>query len=505
MIGARAYGALTPIEELHIMATLRQKKQATLAIAAGLTTPVDTTPKFTWTVSGDMGPYKADEVLSTKEHAVKYMRLALNEGADKETSLTDDQIWEGMQAVNTDELDPSDRDIAAMEYLESLQSTREEPLDDKTRQKILSESQIAAEAVMLGGLADKAFTASVQKALDGKQDWDGGPITIEAQLVRLYGDRMHDWPIIGTRKTGQTNRKGETRDNVDTGYNLPTDYFKVMVDGEPKVVRWLNTFVEAMPHVHQLVTRRKTVVDLEKGTNLALVPEEYAQYVPPLAGAVDTPKLKGIADDLSAQITRNINRIGIAISFWQTKTAIEEKLGEKIGFELVDSTPEATARRVKPIQMTAVNMQGKWMQSGRPISLSAFVRYGRFVQACKEQGGTLAKLIDLDKQSRKRKPLTPAVGSASSVVESKIENINAFQNVLSNVYGYSEGHNSMIKTTLADPRKAGELASWIKLTYETLQSWATDPSVIKLANAYDKAQRGAVAAAAEAETKGKAA
>lgn len=488
------------------MTTLRQQKQAKLAEAAGLTTPVDTTPKFTWIVSGDMGPYKADQVLSTKEHIVRYMRLSLNEGADEETTLSDDQIWEGMQTVSTEGLDdPSDRDIAACQYLETLQSTREEPLDDKTRQKVLSESQLAAEAVMLGGLADKAFTASVQKALDGKQDWEGGPIPIEAQLVRLYGNRMHAWPVIGTRKTGQTNRKGETRDNVSEGYNLPTDYFKVNIPNDgPKVIRWLNTFVEAMPHVHQLVTRRKTVVDLMNGTNLALIPQEYKHLV---EGAIDTPKLKGIADDLSAQITRNINRIGISIAFWQTKTAIEANL-DKVGFTLVDETPEATAKRVKPIQMLGITLFKGKMQpipSGKPISLSAFIRFGRFVKDCKEQGGQLNKLLDLDKASRKRKPLTPAVGAASSVVESKIENINAFQNVLANVYGYSEGHNSMIKTTLADPRKAGELASWIKLTYETLQSWAVDPSVIKLADAYDKAQRGAVAAAAEAEAKGKAA
>lgn len=484
------------------MATLRQKKQATLAEAAGLTTPVDTSPKFTWTVSGNLGPYKIDEVLSTKEHIVKYWRMVINEGADKETNLTDDQIWTAIQTINTEGLEPDDADMAAISYFDTLQSTREEPLDDKTRQKILSESQIAAEAVMLGGLADKAFTASVQKALDGKQDWDGGPITIEAQLVRLYGDRMHDWPMIGTRKTGQTNRKGETRDNVDAGYNLPTDYFKVMVDGEPKVIRWLNTFVEAMPHVHQLVTRRKTVVDLEKGTNLALIPEEYAHLVPPKNSFINSVKLNGLKDDFSAQITRNINRIGIAIAFWQTQQAIKEKLSDLIKFSLVDGTAEASAKRTKPIQMAGRNKKDEdFTAGGRPISLSAFIRYGRFVDECKAQGGQLNKLQDLDKQSRKRKPLTPAVGAASTVVESKIENVEAFKTVLTNVFTYAETHEGMIKSNLADPRKGKEMAYWIRQACLTLQPLWDNPAVIKLAAAYDQEQMNASAAQAEAEAK----
>lgn len=479
------------------------KKQQVLASAAGLA-PKE--PVFSIIVSADIGPFKADQVLTTRLQCCEYLRVQMNEGREEHeyTKLTDDQMWAGIQTVSVIGIDsPEDKEIAWITYLEQLETTKQEPLDDLTMDKVLNASEEAARAVAWGELADKHLADTVSIALAGKQAWDGGPLPIEAELVRIYGNKKLSLiPVIGTRKTGQTHKKtGESKDNVPEGYNGTTDWFKVMVDGEPKIVCWSRMFIEAMPHVHQLQTKRKTVKSILNGDQLATIPAEYAYYCPPKSD-LNTPVMEGIAADLSAQVTRNVNRITTAIAYWQTKNAIDTKLPD-VSYSLVDDTPEATAKRTKPIQMVGmVEFKGKQVPtpSGKPISLSAFIRLGKFVDKAKElaaKGPQLAKLLELSKVKKEPKNKAPA-----TVIENAINNTDAFKTVCANVFTYCETHDASIKAALTDARKSGEMAYWLKQTYNTIGNFINN-DVLTLADAYDKIQLSQTAERAKADAEKK--
>lgn len=472
------------------------KKQQVLASAAGLA-PKE--PAFTVTVSGDIGPFKTDNVLATRQQIVEYYRLIMNEG-EEETKLSDDQIWEGIQAVSTVGIDDlSDIDMAREQYLREIETTKQEPLDDLTLENILSESEEAARAVMWGEMADKQLEDTVAVALAGKQAWDGGPLTIEQELVRVYGGKkLERIPVIGTRKTGQVHKiTGKSKDNVPDGYNEATDWFKAVPKGEtePKILCWSRLFIEAMPHVKQLQTRRKTVRMIINGETPATIPVEYAAYCPPKAN-LNKGVMQGFADDLSAQVTRNVNRITTAIAFWQVKNAIDTKLSD-VGYALVDDTPEATAKRTKPIQMLApIEFKGMFTPgpSGNPISLGAFIRLGKFLDQAKAQAGKgpqLAKLMELSKV--KKEPKTPA---PSTIIENAISNVGTFKNVMANVFTYLDNHDASIKAALVDARQSGEMASSLCQTYRSLENYITK-DVLTLAKAYDDSQIAQVAAEAK--------
>ncbi len=440
--------------------TLKQQKAEKLASAAGLAPTVSENSGLSIIVSGSLGPYKAGDTLTRKGDIILYYRLGLDEGADAQTTLTDEQIWAGVKAVNVEGLEPEDIDVARIQYLEGLQSTSSKPLSDEQHKELLNTDQMAALAEAMGGMVDAQFEGLVETALEGKKAWDGVPVVLEGHLLRLYGaDTLAKLPIVGTKKWDRTNRKGESTNNVPAGYNGPTDYFKVELKGEMQYLRWLDLWVKSMPHVAQLVTRLQTIKAILDGTNVSLIPPQWADYCPPKAGGVNKPVLEGFRDDISAEITRSVNRIGLALSFWQAKNAIDTHLSATVGYYLVDGTPEATAKRTKPIQMTfAAEMAGKvqMVPALKPISLSAFIRMGKKAEECAKGKGTLSELMDLAKA--KRKPLTPAAGSASPVIEAKVDNIDTYMKVLAATFDYIDNHQNSIKAALADRNRAGELA-----------------------------------------------
>ncbi len=76
-------------------------------------------------VSGDIGEFKAGSILVDRKMIAKYYRVSLNEGADRPTQLTDDEILACIDKVDvtglgTGDSDISDIDVVRTEALERL-------------------------------------------------------------------------------------------------------------------------------------------------------------------------------------------------------------------------------------------------------------------------------------------------------------------------------------------------------------------------------------------------
>lgn len=71
-------------------------------------------------VSGNLGEFKAGQVLTDRREIALYYRLGVNEGADEPTTLTTDQILEIIDNVDVSECDgdPTDTDVLRTEALE---------------------------------------------------------------------------------------------------------------------------------------------------------------------------------------------------------------------------------------------------------------------------------------------------------------------------------------------------------------------------------------------------
>lgn len=62
------------------------------------------------TVSGDLGNFKQGEVLTDRSQIAAYYRLSVNEGAGKDTNLSDAQILSIIDRVNVSECGEEDYD-----------------------------------------------------------------------------------------------------------------------------------------------------------------------------------------------------------------------------------------------------------------------------------------------------------------------------------------------------------------------------------------------------------
>lgn len=482
--------------------SLAARRKQQLATAAGLEPAKKEAPAFTVTVSGDIGPFKTSETLSTKQQIVLYIRTVMNEGADKPTSLSDSDIWAGLQQVDVTGLDdPADKEVSWITHLEGMEANKANPLTDEDREALRKSDVNIAYMEVLGQRADDQLEAAVVTGIEGNLDWKGSPILIMGHMKRLYGDDvLSKFPPVNSRNTGgKLNRKGERhKDEVPEGWNEPTDYYYGIVGGDKKLVRCIDFFVRAMPAVKRLETERKTVVDLSKGTVLesGTIPKQYMQYIPPESDNIQVAKLQGIADELGFAITSHVNRIALAIHLWQTDRKLTELLSEFIDWQWVNGTPEASARTTKPIQLVGISwIDHKDKKTGkvekvrerfaqRPIALGQFIRLGKFMQPCADKDGKLNTLIALEKASRAKEPETVKAIDTKEA-EILIENTDQSVKHLRAVFNYFDSKQAAIRVAMKDPNKAGELAMWLDYTAKALQAYLT-PEVQAIAAAHDK-------------------
>lgn len=483
--------------------TFAEAKQASLASVAGLTVAADTTPKFTSVTSEKHPPFEAGDTLSTKRHHVQYYSAAFEAATGNKITLSDDDIWSAIQKVSTEGMtDPTDIDTARLQFLDSMTSSNDAPASITD----FSQDRLAATAYSLGGKADDQLEATLNVAIDGKLAWMGSPLIVASHLERIYGkDTLSNFPIVGTRKTNKQNKAGELhKDEVPEGYNGVTDYFWGLVKGEKKIVRYLQLFCDGMPEVHTLKTQRETVRDIMKGTLLQTIPEQFIKFVGKAQGGqraqTDTPGLKGVEDDLTMRITSHVNRVSQAVAMWQVQQAIVTKLNKWITWQYVDGTPEATAKRVKPIQMygrAIVEVDGeKFVEKSpqaRPIAISQFIRYGKFIDECAAKDGKIETLVALEKASRARDKTEKVTPLNTAETVPQITNATQYVSYLRAVFNYGEEHQNMIKLALANPNTSGETAMWLVYAYDSMAGYFKDETIRALATNHDKLTRDATA------------
>lgn len=464
-------------------------------------------PVFTVTVAGDIGPFKQGQELTRDKDIALYFRLALNEGADTETTLDDKQIFAGVKSVDVTGLDADDADIKRVQHLEGLSKTvlgEDDVPETTTPIGVSAVNSMALNAMKYGSMVDDEFEQAVDKGVEGKKDYDGAPLLIEANMVRLFGDMiepgtnrsvMHTWPVIGTRRQGSKN------DTVPPGMEpaewqkmtTPVDFYRVQAqDGTEIKGRWLGDFVGATPHGKPKVVRINQLKALAKGTVEQGTP---ADLLPLQHNAIEAESLLAQA---RSEWTSMLNRIGRAILLWQQKQAIEENL-PKVAVAYAGASYDddgnvlnidQTAKRNKPIILIATNPRNPKLNiPTAPISLTKFLNLK--VERAKRTGGTVASLL----ATAKRDPKKPGDSTVKAPVRT-IENVSEFSVHAVHVSQYLDAKDTRnaIMKALATP-EGGQLASEMVYLADSLEHYTKLPSVRQRAAAFDKAQLEAVAAA----------
>lgn len=518
-----AYAAIMPVTGAITMATntkrvasFAEQKQAKLAGAAGLTYPLGDvgTPKFTSVTSMAYPPFEVGDTLSTKQHHVQYYTAALLAAGTKIT-LSDDDVYSAIQKVSIEGMDdPVDIDNARLQFLDSLQSSNDAPLEASDIAKMLTGTDLdkfAANAITLGQKADKKLERSLAVGIEGKLAWLGSPLIVAKEMERIYGkEALLLFPKVNSRRTNKQRKDGsyhpnEVGMNGNPETNEMTDYFWANVKGKKQIVRFMQLFCEGMPEVHQAKVERETVRALANGQVLPTIPKHLVKYVAVTQGGqapglTDDAGLKGVENDLTMSITSHVNRVATAMAMWQVQQAIDEKLSPEVSWEYVDGTPEASATRTKPIQMVArayvevknkkTGATEKVLTEGRPVSgriaISALIRLGKFVDTCHAQGGTLAKLMQLDKDDRARDKGDKPVVAGTDDTTPMIENVTQLVTSLRATWNYLDTHENSIRLALASPNTAGETAMWLKFMSDKLDTYFTDDKVNQLAAAHNK-------------------
>lgn len=467
------------------------------SIAARAAAAKTEAPAFTLIVSGDLGPYKGGDTLSTKAHIVAYVRAMLDEGADEPTPLTDDQIYAGVQAVDVTGLAPDDADVSRVQYLQTLASSLDTPLGD-TLTVVAEHSDVAKGPIGYGQMVDDAFEKAVDQGVDGKKEYDGAPIMIENHLVRIFGKVvdsegvpvMKQWPKIGSRRQGTKN------DNVKPDYQGPVDFYLTTdrVTGKPIKGRWLNHFVDATPRGSALSDRLAMVKALIRREDIRGVPEDLEKIKD------NAVKLDGVLRDTVADRAGHINRVGRAIAYWQHKTRASEEL-PKVRVRLADGNDlHASARRNKPIELCNVEKNtttGEVELIAAPrITLTKFLNMD--IDKAKASGGTVAALEATSKRGTKNKGTSPTAENGTA----KFPAISTAMGVLDHcdavaLYLDTEAAEGNIRRAIT-AKDGGALASRIVAMFDNLRKFGEDASIRKIASAYDHMQTAAVAAAAEA-------
>lgn len=462
----------------------------------------DKTNVFKVVISGDIGPFHMGQELTADHQIAEYFRLVMNEDSETPTKLNDKQIVAGVKHVSHDDLDAEQWEQAVVDYLQTIESSEEAPKYD--RRQIFQLSTLAHSAEIDAGKADDGLATTLNIAIKGKQDWDGAPILIVPQLVRIYGEEhMRTWPKIDSRKTGKT----KPVDTVPDSFTGPTDWFKVP-NADNAILRWRDLFVEEMPHVKSKMKRLDLVkLMLKEGgaTNLpsnVALDQELADCVnKDDRTMVNTQALQDIRDNLAKYITQNKERMGKAIKYWQIKDelrAIESDEKCIVRFRLAHSTPEKTAASTKPIVPEAkhVNSEGEasWSMQ-KAISLATFLRFD--VPKARKLSGkgmiTLDALKDSAKKKQKDNNGGPKPDQSKGIEAKEIQNVDNFGDVAFHVWNYLERHATSIKAALKT-NKGGLIANRMCYLEETLRS-LIDETVQDLSKQYDKDELAANKAA----------
>jgi len=466
---------------------------------------------FTWVVSEALAGFNKGDTLSLDRQLVDYGKAMMDEFSELDFSLTDAEILQTFKSVNTEGLEPQQADEVVLKALEDMQEAKETPLaDERTIEQIIANdpSGMLATAQKLGEKVDAAFDNVVNVAIDGKKDWDGAPLALLPHLERLYTpDQLSALPIVGTRKQGKKNKKGQSTDNVPEGYNQPTDHFAMEVEGETKYFSFVKTWIDNMPHVKQMMARKKTikmVIDNDEGLSKLAIPDDIAKYMAENRedGVKQTHILDGLLRDATADVTNYHTRCSRALACWQMRHRIETEFKDNIEVSFMDGSPQASARRNRPIilegrSVTEENGKTKerWIPQ-KPISLTKFL--GLKLDKAKQLAGNAkggVTLAHINKASeRGTKKTTPTPNQQGASVALNITNVPLFGDVLASVQTFIDANDASIKHALAGP-EGGLIASRIRFAYDLLSRYAEDKAVIMRAEAYDTEQMASRAAA----------
>lgn len=444
-----------------------------------------TEPKFQLEVSGNLGPFKQGEFLTLDKHLAEYGRLMLDAGREpgEETKLTDAQIIAGIKHVNVEGMSPDDADMERTTYLEGLEGKGvhddDVPFVDSVVVGGVAIDAVARDAMAMGAKADAKVMEAITITVDGKRDWNGGPVVLEGELERCLGkEGMKSFPPIGTRRQGV---KGDT---VPDGMspeqwqkaNSPVEFYKYddMVHGKKTgrfTAHWYAGTAKGRPlavYINQL----KAVVDTEKAI-LPGTPDHIAKL------KADGVEAQSLLETAQGEWNDAINRIALAIKLWQKKNDIAERL-PKVGVNFVgvqykeDGTAygmENAAKRRKPITLKdKSNPNPEAWTTTKPYTLGSFFRMD--VNKALKAGGTVLALVNSVPERKKKLPGSSGT-AASPTITAIPDNVEKFESAVNGIASYlgekGDGKINIIKARLGKADGGDEFAYALVLLYDYLK------------------------------------
>jgi len=150
------------------------------------------------TVTGNIGSFKGGQILKSDKTIAAYYRTVANEGSDNPTTLSDADILKIVASVAGDNEDAEMERTLLIEQAgnpepEKLEATAEEAIS-ATGNAMASRALALADE--LG--KDEVFGVIVDENIEAAAKKKRGPVNMFLTLVRVFGDRIKDFPVPGS-------------------------------------------------------------------------------------------------------------------------------------------------------------------------------------------------------------------------------------------------------------------------------------------------------------------
>ena len=273
-------------------------------------------------ISGDIGSFKTGQVLSDDAKIASYYRTCVNEGADKPTTMTDEDILACVYAHQDETMTPDDLDMVRIEQIESgrVPVDDTEPVtNDDANGKVESISAAREEMKRASEVADRftaELNADIAEFISAKKTVNLKALQFKLKLETVFGKAMLAWPIPGSTKKGNDEKFG-------VGNNQPFDKYSRYVAGSGKKTvasSFYGDIIDRTVFGKDNAKRRAQIID--SGSTDAKVkataPAEYKR--------LSTADRKVVLDQIDNDRTTAISLIGRAVELFQKENEVRDGL-----------------------------------------------------------------------------------------------------------------------------------------------------------------------------------
>lgn len=284
-------------------------------------------------------------------------------------------------------------------------------------------------AIDLGRKVGPDMVKAWDKAIDGKDDWEGGPILLEPMVEKAWGlevIRNMPEPDSGTKKWKETH----------PGANGPFDHYEANAVGGKIKSSFFEDIFDATSIGERIATRKAQLEAVVKNqTHLEGTPQAYLDAHP------DEKALGVFGGTLTSKRSNYVRKLRMTILLIQKRLVIADSLplvkvmfvNEKLNKPFTTSDREIVSK----LKLPFVLFDPASAEKTKAFGLGTFYKFN--VDEAKEKGGSVADLWSTNKREPKVKGDTNATGATGHSKEGldiKVTNVREFESATSALDDY---------------------------------------------------------------------